>query len=317
VTGELSTLLRFALRSFVIPALVLVCVLLSIGNVVGAAQSVRADYAQVEHTRAEYAANHLDFEAALRQPMKATTTGNEQVVGNLARYDFDAMAAAVASISPSKTVPESLKFFGFLVYPALFFLLGLWLATGQRRYKLDKVALVRAGPNRTALTRQFSLAAIAAATVAATLLTDVVARSIAQAALARAVPLSLFTSSASGVPLPASDPGDPLAQWGVILLVTIFFGMGGLAIGTVSGVFGAPAIVFLVWDFVVPVVGVLDPRDWFEVLGHRVFDYSAQFELAAPIPLDPRLAIAAAVVGSAVFVALGYVGIRIRNPRAT
>ena len=303
--------LRLLWRGFVLPVCLIICALLAVANVANTANSVRADYGLVQHTRAEYAANGMNFAADLKKPAGVTTSGNEQSVTNLARYDYDTMASAVIAISPASSVTESLKYFGFLIFPLVFFLIGLWLSTGQRRYRLEKVTLARTGTVLTVAARQLTILAVGAIVTATVLVADAVARAVATSALAAQLPLSAFR------PLGAQPVQDALAQWGVILLVVVFFGGAGVAVGAFTGVFAIPAIIFLIWDYVVPFLGAHDPRNWFDVLGHAVYSYASTFELSPAIPLAVPVALAAAVIGAVVLLGLGYLGIRIRNPLAT
>jgi hypothetical protein len=310
VLAQVRVELRLLWRSFVLPISLVILALFAIGNVANSANSLRADYSLVQHTRAEYAANGMDFAADLKKPAVVTTKGDEQTVSNLARYDYDTMATAVIAISPASSVTELLKYFGFLLFPFAFFLIGLWLATGQRRYHLEKVALVRAGPVVTVVARQLTLVVVAAIVVATLLTVDVIARAIASTVLAAQLPLSAF------VPLSPAAPESAPAQWGIILLVVLFFGGAGIAVGSFAGVFAIPAIIFLIWDYIIPFLGSNDPRNWFDVLGHSVFSYASAFELAPAIPLAVPIALGAALVGTILLLGLGYLGIRIRNPLA-
>jgi hypothetical protein len=311
VTIEARMELRLAWRTWLLPAVLVLCALLAIANVANAAAAVRADYAQLEHTRAEYAANHMDFLADLHKPENVSGKGDNESIGNLARFDYDTLATAIVALSPGSSITESLKYLGFLIYPALFFLIGLWMSTGQRRYRFEKVALVRAGTARTVAARQLALLGIAAIVIASTLLVDVVSRAITQSVLFQQLPLDIFR------PRSAAPAQNPLLQWVVILLLTVFFGAGGIAVGSVFGVFALPAIVFVIGNYVIPILGAHDPRNWFEVLGHSVFSYSASFELALPIPLPESTAYTAAGISAAILVGVGYLGMRLRNPRAT
>lgn len=193
----------------------------------------------------------------------------------------------------------------------VFFLLGLWMSTVQRRYHLEKVTLTRSGTARTMAARQLALLAAAVVVVVAVILVDLVARSIATAVVSTQLPFHDY-------PLLAPAPvGNIWAEWGVVLLVVLFFGGGGIVVGAVAGVFAVPTIVFLIWDLVVPFLGPNDPRNWFVVLGHATFSYGSGFQLAAPIPLAAPVALVASGVVALVLLALGYGGIRIRNPLAT
>jgi hypothetical protein len=311
IRAQVRVELRLMWRGFVLPVCLIICALLAVGNVANTANSVRADYGLVQHTRAEYAANGMDFAADLKRPAKVTTSGSEQSVTNLARYDYDTMASAIIAISPASSPTESMKYFGFLIYPLVFFLIGLWLATGQRRYRLEKVTLVRSGTAVTVAGRQLALLVVAAIVTATIVLVDAIARAVASSVLAAQLPFAAFA------PLSPQPAQNSIAQWGVIALVVVFFGGAGIAVGSFAGVFAIPALVFLIWDYVVPFLGAHDPRNWFDVLGHSVFSYASTFELSPAIPLAVPVAIAAAVIGAAVLLALGYVGIRVRNPLAT
>lgn len=311
VVGQVRVELRLLWRGFVLPIGLIIFALLAVANVANTANSVRADYALVQHTRAAYAANGMDFAADLKKPAAVTNAGGEESIANLARYDYDTMASAVAAISPASSVPEMLKYFGFLLFPLAFFLMGLWLATGQRRYQLEKVTLVRIGTTATVVARHVTLVVVAAIVVATLLAVDSVARTIFTALLARQLPLSAFE------PLSPQPAHNGFAQWGVIVLVVLFFGGAGIAVGAFAGVFAIPAMLFLIWDYVVPFLGAHDPRNWFAVLGHSVFSYNSAFQLAPAVPLAQPAALTAALVATAVLLGLGHLGVRIRNPLAT
>jgi hypothetical protein len=186
----------------------------------------------------------------------------------------------------------------------------------QRRYGLEKVTLTRSGTARAVSSRQLALLVAAALTTAVVLVVEVVGRAIAYAAVSSGIPFAEYPPLAP----PSVQSGlaqNGLEQWGIALLVVAFFGGAGIAIGSIVGVFAVPAIVFLVWDLVVPFLGAGDPRNWFVVLGHGAFDYSSGFQLAPSLPLAVPIALGAPLVGAVVFLALGYGGIRIRNPLAT
>ena len=303
--------IRLLWRSFVLPAVLVLCALLAITNVVNAAGMTRSDYALLQHTRSEYAANHMNFLADLHRPATIKTSGDGETVSNLARYDYDTLATDIVNLSPASSVAETLKYLGFVLFPAVFFMLGLWMSIGQRRYCLEKVKLVRVGTAGTLASRQLALLVVSAIVIAVTLAVDVVGRAIAQAVVSSQLPLHVF------VPLAAAPVQNPALQWSVILIATVFFGAAGLAVGAFAGIFALPAILFVIWDYVVPILGLHDPRNWFEVLGHSVFTYSSAFQLAPPIPLSEPIAFVAASACSIALVAVGYVGMRVRNPRAT
>ena len=303
--------LRLLWRGFVLPVVLIVCALFAVGNVINQTTAVRSDYALVQHTRAEYRANGMDFQADLAKPAKVVTQGDEQTISNLARYDYDTMASAIIALSPASTVSEVLKYFGFIFFPVLFFLLGLWMSTVQRRYHLEKVTLTRAGPFVTVGARQLALLVSAAVTVVVILIVDAVSRAVATGVMSSQLPFASYP------PLSPAVAHRPLAEWGIALLVIAFFGAAGIAIGALAGVFAIPAILFLIWDLVVPFLGPNDPRNWFVLLGHSAFDFGSGFQLAPAIPVAAAIALLGTLGGTLVLVVLGYLLIRVRNPLAS
>jgi hypothetical protein len=303
--------LRLLWRGLVLPICLAICALFAIANVGNQVDAVHSDYALVQHTRAEYAANGMNFEAALKQPAHVVTKGNEQSVTNLARYDYDTMAASIIALSPASTVPESLKYFSFIFFPVIFFLVGLWMSTIQRRYSIEKSRLARSGTTRVIAARQIAVLITAAAAIVTVFVVEVVGRAIAFGVVSASLPFSDYP--------PISPPvvQNGWAQWGVLLLVVGFFGGAGIVVGATVGVFAVPAVLFLIWDLVIPFLGPNDPRNWFVVLGHAAFNYSSGFQLAPAVPLAVPIALAAALGGAIALPALGYLGIRIRNPLAT
>src|ERR1700733_13672562 len=123
------------------------------------------------------------------------------------------------------------------------------MSTVQRRYHLEKVTLVRAGTVRTVAGRQVALLVAAAAIVVVTLAVDAIARAIATAVVSAQLPVDAYP------PLSASPLQNVVAQLAVVVLIALFFGGAGIAIGAASGVFAVPAILFLIWDLVVPFLG--------------------------------------------------------------
>jgi hypothetical protein len=298
-------------RGWVLPICLIVCALFAIANVGNQVDAVHSDYVLVQHTRAEYSHNGMDFNADLRKPAHVVIKGNEQSVTNLARYDYDTMAASIIALSPTSTISESLKYFSFIFFPVIFFLVGLWMSTVQRRYSIEKNTLARFGTARVVAARQLTVLIAAVATIVAVLVVEAVARAIAFAIESGALPFSDYA------PIGTPAPQNALAQWGIVLLVVAFFGGAGVVVGATVGVFAVPAVLFLIWDLVIPFLGPNDPRNWFVVLGHSAFNYSSGFQLAPAIPLAAPIALSASLAVAATLLALGYLGIRIRNPLAT
>lgn len=303
-----------AWRSFALPGVLVVCALLAIANVNNQVDSVRNDYAQLQQTKANYRTNGMDFESDLRKPAHVVTRGNEQTVDNLARFDYDNFTDAVAALKPASSLTETLYFFCFVFFPALFFLSGLWLSTIQRRYRFEKVSLVRLGATRTVLSRQLAMLVTSAVVLVVVVGVEVVARAIGSTVIGASLPVTAHPPLG---PAPLENVG---AQLALLLLVTVFFGGAGITVGALFGVLALPAIAFLLWDLVIPFLGSGDPRNWIVILGLNAFGKRSNdggYHLPAALPLAEPLALGLAVGCAIVLAALAYFCSRIRNPLAT
>ncbi len=303
-----------AWRSFALPGLLVVCALLAIANVNNQVQSVRNDYVVLQQTKADYRTNGMDFERDLGRPAHVVTRGDEQSVTNLARFDYDNLTNAVAALKPASALSETLYFFCFVFFPALFFLSGLWLSTIHRRYRFEKVSLVRLGTTRTVLSRQLAMLATAAIVVIVVLAVEALARTIGSNSISGSLPLAAYP------PLEPAAVENVGAQLALLLLVTVFFGGAGVAVGQLLGVLALPAIAFLLWDLVIPFLGAGDPRNWIVVLGLDAFGSRGNdggYRLPSALPLAEPLALALTIGWGVGMIALAYFCVRIRNPLAT
>jgi hypothetical protein len=143
---------------------------------------------------------------------------------------------------------------------------------------------------------------------------EMVARAIGSTAISASLPLSAYP------PLGSALVENVGAQLALVLLVTVFFGGAGIAVGALLGVLALPAIVFLLWDLVIPFLGPGDPRNWLVVLGLNAFGNHGNdggYHLPSALPLPEPLAFVLAVGCGLVLAALPYLGIRMRNPLAT
>ena len=306
VRNELVVLVR----TWALPVAVIVALALTLGNVLNGVNAVTTSVAQLTQTRAMYAENGMDFEAALRAPVTVTGSGSMSEIDNFARYDYDTLVAAVAALRPEATVNETLGYLSFVLFPALFFLLGLWLSTVQRARGFEKTTLVRVGPRRMVLARQSAVVVAGLAVTGVSVTIDVVARGVARVAVER---VASFEQYPPLHPLPESAVGQQLV---VCALVVVCCGWAGIATGALAGSFAIPAIVFVAYNYVVPVLVAWDPRNWLLVLGHGAFEPSPGFTMATSVPMDGLLALIAVVIGAIVAGLGAQVATRARNPLA-
>jgi len=308
--GEIRLALRLLWVTGPLPLILGIVAALAALNVFSGVNAAYQSQAQFDRTVDAYAQAGDDLGAALREPAGVSESGGSMMVENTARFDYDQLAAALQSLLPFNAVDEALKFQALLVFPAALFVLALWLSTAPRRYGFEKVILVRAGVATTTASRQVTVAVAALLMSAIAVVVDLLGRTVAWAVVSRDIDFAAFP------PLEELPEHNPLAQAAVVLAVALFFGWAGLAVGAATGVFIVPTIVFLAWDYVLPILVPHDPRNWFTVLAHGAFDFTSTFALRPALPVDTPIVIAAVagiivVLGAAVYPLAG-----LRNPRA-
>jgi hypothetical protein len=110
--------------------------------------------------------------------------------------------------------------------------------------------------------------------------------------------LSVFGNLSSTTSL--SELAQTLA---LSIVVALFFTCVGLSLGLVFRRALAPALVFVVWNTMVPMLGAWDPRNLWSLIGHRVFRLEGVFVLSPSI----ETSLAGAVAALSVIVLSGLV----------
>ncbi|MGG5251951.1 ABC transporter permease, partial [Neobacillus sp. SM06] len=74
-------------------------------------------------------------------------------------------------------------------------------------------------------------------------------------------------------------------QYLLALLVCFIFATIGFYIGILFKGFIVPSLIFVIYDFIIPIMGKLDPRNLISILGHKVFNFQGRMKLFEPIDL--------------------------------
>ena len=126
---------------------------------------------------------------------------------------------------------------------------------------------MRLGVFKAMLSNQVSVVVFIVILALATVLTDLIARTIYGGILSAELPVSSYPDLS---PIGATNW---ILAAPVLLLVWIFYGTLGYFFGTLLKGLAVAAIIFIAYNYVVPVLGALDPRSWVANLSRVFSDY--------------------------------------------
>jgi hypothetical protein len=266
--GAVRTQVVLQWKSYVIAVLVALVLALTVANVANSFGAVHDNYRELLQTKAQYAANGMNFAADLAKPAKIVNVDGGQGTSNIARSDYDALSHSIDAMSPGQGPTEVLKYLGIFLFPAIFFLFGAQVASYGNKFRTEKLAVVRLGVFRSMLANQASVLVFILIVAIASVLSDVISRAIYGAVLSSQLPVGKYPDlSPFGVT-------NWLVAAPMLLLVWVFYGTLGYFFGTLFKGVAVPAIIFIAYNYVLPVFGVFDPRSWVANLARGFFDYS-------------------------------------------
>lgn len=290
ITRELSAELRYQYYS---GAMLVVAVLMAVGATVaftGSASSAQSAHESFVERVEMFEENGVSLGAALEAPMTITRDGNAETIDNPLKYDYLEVGKSFHAIDG--VIPlmgTALDLVTFIVIPLTFLALGANSATFDRRARTMKLRASRdAWPCITAA-KLLSIALMAALAITSTTLS----------ATAISIVVDDYVRQLTGAidyELSAPTPASPLiAKLLMTLLVAVFFGFAGYAVGAVTNSTSWPMVLAAAALFVLPFVSPWDPRNLLATLGVEVYDFWGQFRMRPPLVVELPAAVAALV----------------------
>ncbi len=271
---------------------------------------------QFANTASTYEANGQSVGAALAAPLHVTPgPGGQSNIDNPVRYDYEAYVAAAAAMSPTGASLTALSAAAFILVPVLAYILGVYVATHDLRSGAIIVRWsARHGAAGMVVGKILSLAAMVAVVVI------VVAASAAVVGIAAPLwrpALRGFDAVVEAAPQPGWWTVPLLSS--VLILVGAAFGAFGLVVASITRERPFTILLFAVPYFLLPLLGVGDPRNLVPAAGQAWYLFVGGFQPQVVGTLGA--ATAAMVLIIAIVVATVGAGIlwqvRDKTPRAT
>jgi len=241
---------------------------------------------QYSMTAEDYRSAGQSVDESLAAPSSTTATDNGgEIVDNPLRYDFEAAISASGRLSPSGASTNAFSLAAFLLLPVLGFITGVILATHDIRSGSIRVRWPRAG----AVALLGAKASLLCALMVMVLATVAVTSTVAGTLMSFRLPPLVQSGE-----LPFITPGftlDILATAALDLLVAAAFGCLGLAIASLLRERTFTITLFVLTYFLLPIVGVSDPRNFIPVAGQDVLNFGGSFQPVATGDAGPSLGI--------------------------
>lgn len=285
--------------------LVIPLLIVSSGIIYVQYKNAESSYQQFLKTESEYRELGIDVKKALDSPVNVTEgtlkseDGDGEIVENILRYDYEQLILSLHLIQPKQSVVAAMEWMGFIALPLAFTLYAIYISTYDNRFRTVKVKAARYDWKMVLLAKQCSVYIVMLVTTAAVLCLAYLAGLFFYALAARTIPVDQFTVS---VP----SKSNMLSQWFVVLAVSFIFATIGFYLGILFRSFITPALLYIIYTLLVPVLGKFDLKNLLANLGHAVFDFNGSFKLFTPETVEFIPIMLILLVFSGVFSVVAY-----------
>lgn len=307
IARETRREIRWIVSSRLLLALIGSAVVMAAWGALAGASSAIALVAQFEATLRLYNENGEDISAALAAPAGVSGDASQQNIGNPLRYDLDQAVQALTQTHGTGAVASTLSLSAFILLPVVGFVVAVYLATHDTASGSIAWRWPETGAGRLAVSKALALAVTMIALTAATAVVSVVGSWItAPIVAARAEELASFA-------VPGPDVGRTVLIGVLAASAGTTAALLGLLVATITRDRTFTVAAFVLAYFLVPMLGVADPRNMIPLSGEGVFFFVGQFQPEAVGDLHP--AVGVAVQGAAALVAVVGVAVtwRVRS----
>lgn len=286
--------LKYQLYSKVFLITFLVIFLFAVFNLYSQMMYVKANYNLFLRSMEKYKELGIDITEALNSPAVVEKKNGLEMVDNFLRYDYDNVALSIYDLGKAdRVITNTLKWLSFLVFPFIFAIYGIYVATYDIKYKTIKIKAIQKRYSQILFSKQLSMYVSSVMIISIVLLLSNIASFLFYNMVSYAIPVDNFELT--------TFPSDTNVMLQLILSIgiTFIFITIGFYLGIIFKGFAYPAMIFTVYNFIVPNLGKYDLKNLISILGHKVFDFYGNFILFKPInvPLNMVIIILVSFVG--------------------
>lgn len=291
---SMKTELIYQIRSYILIGITVVGIALVSMSLVSNCNQVAKQYQAYQQALAYEQEMGGDIEAALAEDYTVTTEMvngvKQEIIDNSLKYYQESVTKANLVASPRYALTQILEICTFLYFPLIFSILGICVATYDRKYRTLRVKAVRSTKTQIHRTKLAALFAGVTASFITIILVCCLIAYILYITIVNGVPLNEF-------PSPDSIQVLPLLPKVIFSLgVSYLFALAGYTLGLIFKGALIPVIVMAAYTFLIPNMGKYDLKNILLGIGHKVFDYYGMFHANQPVEISMAVIIIACTV---------------------
>jgi uncharacterized protein YxeA len=222
-------------------------------------------YNEYVKTENFYKESNEDINKSLKGDYKVENSGDESLVSNPLLYHKNIYRKAIYVASP-KYILSQLMESSILLFPLIFGILGLIIATNDFKYGTIKLKTVRMDKITYSLVKQLSIVLSGLTVLAISILVAYIIGQVMYVKLSGIIPISKFPS------IEIHTNSSMLTKFVLGFLIAVFFTEIGYALGVVFKNVIVGAITIVVYSFILPNLGVYDLKNSIFYFAKKVFD---------------------------------------------
>ncbi|MDI6604471.1 MAG: hypothetical protein QME35_04955 [Thermoanaerobacteraceae bacterium] len=278
--------LKYQFYSNVFFIMLLTMFLFSVLNLYNQMTNVKNNYNLFLHTQTEEKKIGNNIEKELNSPVDIKKENGLEIINNPLKFDYDNVALSIYDLKkPDRIITNTLKYLSFFFYSFFFTIYGIYISTYDIKFKTIKVKAVQRNWNQILFSKQLSIFVSSFIIILIVLLLSNIVGSLFYYILSHQIPVNDFKLSV----LPSDT--NVVLQFILSISISFIFSTIGFYLGLIFRGFMYPAVIFIVYDFILPVIGKYDLRNLISVLGHKVFDFYGNFILFKPIEVPTNIVI--------------------------
>lgn len=245
--------------------------------------SVTETYKDYERTESYYKENNIDIQKDLEGSYETQGDESNKTISNPILYHKENLCRYIYAASPKYTLTQLIEA-SVLLFPLVFGVLGMILATNDFKYRTIKLKTVRMGKNCFGISKQLSLAFVIFIILAISLTISYFIGCFMYSRLSGIVPVELFTT----VDVPTKSP--MIVKFIFAYVTAFIFAEIGYSLGIMFKNMVVAMISMTAYMFILPNLGRFDFKNSIFFFQKKVFDFHGVISVQSPTDTSSLLA---------------------------
>lgn len=245
-------------------------------------KSAIANYDLYKKTEAIHLNQGLNIEEELKkEPNIYIDNDGVEVLENVLSYDYKNLVSSINELRPINNISISLKWLTFIFFPLIFTLYGINIGTYDYFYKTIKIKIVHNKWKDVFIGKLLAIYLMTIIIFIVTIFSSIIISNIVFGILKNNIPIHGYIDNSS------FDMLSFIKMSILSLTVCLLYGTIGLCIGIIFKSPLIPSLLFVGYNFFLPILFSGDLRNLISTFGHRAFHFDNDgFKLFQPIEIS-------------------------------